>query len=176
MLTSQNGWPVIAPDVADARTRLWVIPGCPDMRLLPGPAGFVLAHWIMWYDRNVEDVLAVVDDHGWGYRQIGGSDEWSNHSSATAVDLNAVKHPQGVRDTFTAEQQAIILDALERRYRNVIKAGMTFRTTADDMHYELVAGRTAVRELAADLYDTRIGKRLREANPEFLWTPAGVEA
>lgn len=173
---SQNGWPVITPeDMAAGALRYWVIPGkARDITfpLLPGAPGFVLAHWCLYFDREIEDLEASVgDDHGWSHRAIGGTDEWSNHASATAVDLNALKHPQGVRGTFTTTQQYKILDALDRRYRAVIRPGLTFRTTADDMHFELATGLILVRELAATLFYTPRGIVLREANPWLTWTP-----
>lgn len=177
MQVSQNGWPTINPRDPQQYKKIqyWTIPGQQRNVIIPmlGAApGLVLAHWCLRFDRRIEDIeYPIGDDHGHSYRPIEGSSYWSNHASATAVDLNSSQHPQGVRYTFTTDQRNRMLDDIEGKYRNVIRAGFTFRTTVDDMHFELVAGRTAVRELAVALYDTNYGQMLREANPWFTWKP-----
>lgn len=86
----------------------------------------------------------------WGYaeRTIRGSDTvLSNHASGTAIDLNAPRHPLGVRGTFTGNQvQAIrrILDYCE----GAVRWGGDYTGRADEMHFEINAGSTAVRRIA----------------------------
>lgn len=182
---SQNGYPVIARADADDALRVWTIPGQSrniDVPLLPAAPGFVLAHWALTVDREIEDLEATIgDDFGWNERPIAGTDEWSNHASATALDLNASRHAQGKTGTWldpspprgksSEWRYERMDDLLAGKYRGVIRAGYTFRTVVDDMHFELVAGRTAVRELATALFDTPRGERLREANTWLRWTP-----
>ena len=172
---SQNGWPVIhAAEVTD-KTQVWTIPGHRRdvrVRLLPGPLGFTLAHWCLWFDRFVEDLEQGEDDWGWAERPVTGSDaDMSNHASATAVDLNALRHPYGRTGTFTEDQRGLMLDTLASKYRGVIRAGFTYRTRSDDMHFEYVAGRLLVRETAASLFNTPFGDQLRDANPWLRWNP-----
>jgi hypothetical protein len=174
VLVSQNGWPLVKAAEQD-KLRQWTIPGQTRnivVPMLPGPPGFVLVHWAVTFDREIEDLEATRgDDFGHSYRPIAGSSEWSNHASATAVDLNAGKHPQGRQRTFSADQLDVIGDRLAGKYRSVIRGGYTFRTTVDDMHWELSTGRILVRELAEDLFDTPRGETIREANPWMEWTP-----
>jgi hypothetical protein len=173
MSVSQNGWTVIAPDDMDAATKVWTIPGQNrnvQLRLLPGAAGFVLAHFALWFDRTIEDIEHPIgDDFAWAYREISGSNEFSNHASATAIDLNASIHPQGKANTFTIPQRDRLTDSLRGKYLGCIRGGYTFRTTVDDMHFELAATRTPIHELGSALFDTPLGKRLREANPWLNW-------
>lgn len=174
MAVSQNGYRVIAPDDINRLTRLWIIPGNSrdiTLRLKAGPVGLTLAHFALFFDREIENIEELADDHAWSYRQISGSDEWSNHASATALDLNATKHPQGRWHTFTSTQQLKMLEAIEGRYQNCIRAGFTYRTTPDDMHFEINAGPTTIDELAVGLYYSPRGEKLRKANPWFKWTP-----
>lgn len=182
---SQNGWPVIDRTDADDALRVWTIPGQQrniQIPLLPAAPGFVLAHWALTVDREIEDLEASIgDEHGYSERPIAGTTEWSNHASATAVDLNSAAHPQGKTGTWmdpspprgrSADWKYERMDdLLAGKYRGIIRAGYTFRTTVDDMHFELVAGRILVRELAESLFDTNRGEKLREANPWLRWTP-----
>jgi hypothetical protein len=170
---SQNGWPVVHEADKDDQTRVWTIPGQSRdvrLRMLPAAPGFVMAHFVLNFDRFIEDVEQGADDWGWAERNIAGDTDISNHASATAVDLNALRHPRGARTTFTVAQQDAVGEMLERKYRNTIGAGMFWRN-ADDMHFEYVTGRLLVRELAGDLWDTPFGIKVREANPWLDWTP-----
>ena len=58
----------------------------------------------------------------------------SNHSSATAIDLNATKHPLGSAGTFTTVQVALI-QALCKKYG--IRWGGDYKGRKDEMHFEI---------------------------------------
>lgn len=164
---SQNGWPVIFDD-ADLRS--WNIPtsaGTMFLQLRPGPPGFLLCHYALWHADNVEPTFGKGDDFGWALRRIAGSTEWSNHASGTAVDLNSSMHPSGQRNTYTQRKSDRIRNRLEERYLNLIKWGGNFRTTPDEMHFELSGGRQEIRELVADLVPTKIGQRIIAANAKL---------
>lgn len=168
-----NGYPVI---LDQSGTRLWSIPKCErSLRLLPGPCGFVLTHWITWFDRNIEWLDApgeTYDEWGWNARpNVNDPDVWSNHASATAADLNSAKHPNGMTRTFTITQVTKMQDRLAERYGNVIKLGVTYHSTPDPMHHELNASRRDVTRIARALFDTSIGREVRAANKHFKWTP-----
>jgi len=82
---------------------------------------------------------------------VRGSDtQVSNHASATAIDLNALKHPRGVRNTFSKGQVAAIRRILAS-YDGVIRWGGDYSTTVDDMHFEINASKARVRAVADDL-------------------------
>ncbi|MEW1951889.1 peptidoglycan-binding protein [Terrabacter sp. NPDC080008] len=87
------------------------------------------------FDREVE---ALVKGWCWGhsYRAISGSTSLSNHSSGTAIDLNAPRHPLGKAGTFTATQRShirSILDACD----GVVRWGGDYSGRKDEMHFEI---------------------------------------
>jgi hypothetical protein len=75
-----------------------------------------------------------LDDWGYCYREIrGSSTALSNHSSGTAIDLNATKHPLGKAGTFPLEKVAMI-QALAKKYS--LTWGGDYRRK-DEMHFEV---------------------------------------
>lgn len=162
--TSQNGWPVI---FEREELREWNIPtstGKLILPLRPGRAGFVLCHYALWHAEQVEPTFGKGDDFGWALRSIAGTREWSNHASGTAIDLNSSMHPSGQRNTYTQRKSDKIRNRLEDRYSNLVKWGGDFRTTPDEMHFELNALRDQIFPLAAELVNTTGGRRLIAAN------------
>jgi len=76
-----------------------------------------------------------LDDWGYCFRNVRGSnDKLSNHSSGTAIDLNATKHPLGKVGTFPAEKVPMIR-ALAKKYGMIW--GGDFKSRADEMHFEI---------------------------------------
>jgi hypothetical protein len=76
-----------------------------------------------------------LDDWGYCYREIrGSSTNLSNHSSGTAIDLNATKHPLGKMGTFPNEKVPMIR-ALAKKYGLIW--GGDFRSRKDEMHFEI---------------------------------------
>ncbi|MFC4854212.1 M15 family metallopeptidase [Actinophytocola glycyrrhizae] len=148
--TSQNGWPVNTPlvtrDVPGTNVRL---------RVAEGPAGEVLIHVASQVSARVENVsmdseAGERDDWGHAHRNVRGGEAVSNHASGTAIDLNATRHPLGVRDTFTPEQQQEIRTILHE-VDNVVRWGGDYRNRADDMHFEIIGSQEEVAAVAARL-------------------------
>jgi hypothetical protein len=167
MMYSQNGWKVLEASTA---TRNWVIPGSRrTLRLHPGHAGFVLVHLALWFHEVVERLdNAVWDDWGWALRAIRGQTRgYSNHASGTAMDLNATKHPLGVRGSFTAAWQYARIRARLVWYAAVIRWGGDYQYRADEMHFEIDKGARAVERLARRLARTPRGRRIIKANPDY---------
>lgn len=159
MAKSQNGWS--ANDVN--QTTSWAIPGTSrKIRLRKGDAGYILVHLAAWFHENVEPIdVGEFDDWGYAERPIRGSDvTLSNHASGTAMDLNAVKHQLGARNTFTNAQERKIRDHL-KLYGGTIRWGGDYSGRPDEMHFEINANAAAVAAIA---------KKLRTAS-----TPAGEE-
>lgn len=146
METSQNGYTVL--DSLDD-CRFYPNPSGVKIPLRRGAAGYVLAHFIRRFHNQVEN-LNRTDCHGYNRRQIAGTDEWSNHASGTAVDLNATKHIYGAEGTFNDQQVRELRELLDK-YDGVIKWGGDYRITKDEMHFEIVADRRTVRDLAERL-------------------------
>ncbi len=146
---------------------LWSLPGAGrSIRLDPGPAGFLLCHFAMWFHHSVESLIPPpFDDWGYARRLIRGSETtWSNHASGTAVDLNASAHPLGVRNTFSDAQMSRIRARLRGRYVGTIAWGADWRVRADEMHYEVVCPSTRATQVADSLRATARGRRLADAN------------
>lgn len=162
-MISQNGWKVIE----DGRgTKYWNA-GDARLQLRPGAAGWLLCHLATWFDQRLERLGDNRDDFGWSLRKIAGSLEWSNHASATAVDLNASAHRYGKRGTFTDHEAEEIHNQLAVRYRSLIRWGGDYHTTVDEMHWEITdnVDFDQVKILVAELRDSPIGKLVRQANP-----------
>jgi hypothetical protein len=144
MPNSQNGWPVVTDD---SRMDETPIHGVPIVNgVLRGDVATVL-HYIA---RRFHDRVEPLFTPGcWGHnvRKIGNSNTWSNHSSGTAMDLNAPRHPQGVRNTFTPAQREEIRDMLEY-LEGVVRWGGDYTGTPDDMHFEIDDTPAAVHRVA----------------------------
>jgi hypothetical protein len=77
----------------------------------------------------------ALDDWGYCFRMVrGATDKLSNHSSGTAIDLNATKHPLGKKGTFPSEKVPM-LRALAKKYG--MMWGGDFRHRSDEMHFEI---------------------------------------
>jgi len=161
---SQNGWPVLEeppPSVA--------VPGT-DVRLTirPGDVSVVLLEVARRFHEEVEPITGGVrDDWGWAYRPIRGKTTgFSNHASATAIDLNATQHPRGVEGTFTTAQKRavhrILADLVdERTGESVVRWGEDYTSTVDGMHFEINADARAV---------ARVATRIRERDDDMKAT------
>lgn len=166
MATSQNGWSVLS---SPSQTHQWVIPGANrSIRLRPGHAGFVLAHFLLWFHEVIERIdKGIYDDWGWAYRAIRGkSTGFSNHASGTAVDIDATKHPLSARGTFKPWQYVRIRAHL-LWMNGVIRWGADYSGRKDEMHFEINKGTKATYALAKRLANTPRGKRIRKANPAY---------
>lgn len=156
MATSQNDWPVFV----NAPPPVWVVPDILKLRVCPGDVAYLFTDLATEFHNTVERVDEKVeeipgyDDWGWNNRNVRNSNTTiSNHASGTAIDLNATKHPQKERGTFTNAQMAQIRRILDR-YRDpltgsrVIRWGGDFSTTVDEMHWEINAEPAAITRVA----------------------------
>jgi peptidoglycan hydrolase-like protein with peptidoglycan-binding domain len=151
MPTSQNGWSAGTPSKIGGLDTSYV-PGT-KVRLPQGvrrgDVATVLHYVAAQFHQHVEPLHA-----GWcwgyNYRPIEGSTALSNHSSGTAIDLNAPRHPMGRRNTFTSAQVTQIRRILAF-CDGVIRWGGDYRTRPDDMHFEIVKNAAAVAKLAAKI-------------------------
>ncbi len=123
------------------------------MMLRDGPAGDVLAEFIRRFDAQVENVDQGADDWGYAHRFIGKSRTWSNHASGTAADLNATRHPQGRRGTFSTAQVAAIRKIIAE-LGSVIRWGGDYSgSSVDEMHFEIIGTPDRVAVVAQALRD-----------------------
>lgn len=96
----------------------------------------LLTHFAAEFHQHIEPIdHGKLDDWGYAFRNVRGStDKLSNHSSGTAIDLNAVKHPLGHAGTFTP-MQTVMIQALCKKYG--LRWGGDFRSRPDEMHFEV---------------------------------------
>jgi len=89
-----------------------------------------------------------LDDWGYCFRMVRGSlNNLSNHSSGTAIDLNATRHPLGKGGTFPVEKIPMI-QALTKKY-GLIWGGNFKRR--DEMHWEIGLSEAKVAALIGSL-------------------------
>lgn len=169
--TSQNGYPVLFDNRVTGplpRLRQLHLPGIDrHVYLRDGSAGFLLGHMAVWWHDVIHPLdTGTWDEWGWYVRPIrGATSGYSNHSSGTALDLDATLHPRGVATErgLTAKQIAAIRDRLNL-YEGCIRWGGDYKITVDAMHFELVKPIGDVEKRARALLDSPRGKRLLSAN------------
>ena len=141
MTTSQNGWSVYTSS-GELAPLPWI-----TGRVRPGAVWTVFDYLCRRFDREVERIDPKAS-WGYAYRAVRGqSSGYSNHASATAVDLNAPRHPLGARGTFNRGQVTAIRRILAD-LDGVVRWGGDYRNRADEMHFEINADAAAVRRVA----------------------------
>jgi hypothetical protein len=147
---SQNGWPAYANTSHFTRFTAagqgwWAA---------NADVAVVFKEFIERFDKEVEEITqSTLDDWSYANRLVRGSTSVvSNHGSATAIDLNALKHPRGVHNTFSKAKAARvrkIKNAItDSSGRPVLRLGMDYTGTVDDMHVEINANATQVKHAA----------------------------
>ncbi|MBM3910472.1 MAG: M15 family metallopeptidase [Thaumarchaeota archaeon] len=136
MNKSQNGWPA-SKNEKEIGIKIFKIKNTDRKIRLQKDAGVILAAFAAEFHAQVEPIDdPEIDDWGYAYRDVRGSDSvLSNHSSGTAIDLNATKHPLGAQNTFT-KQQAVIIRELSKKYG--IRWGGDYAKRKDEQHWEIV--------------------------------------
>lgn len=148
MTVSQNGWSVDPP--LDNRA----VPGT-SVKLAPGVRAGDVATVLLWvaqqWHQRVEPLEAGTC---WGYanRSVRGSTSVSNHASATAMDLNAPRHPLGSAPaaTLSAKQIAEVRKIVAET-DGVVRWGGDYTGRKDVMHFEINASPSAVSAVARKL-------------------------
>lgn len=134
----------------------------------------LFTYLVQEYHERVDSVTGPhkADDWGFAYRVNRNAKNLSNHASATAIDLDATEHPNGVPTAKTFTQREIrevhkILSELD----GVIAWGGDYRGTPDAMHFEIAAKpggnlwRTAAKIRKKMLSDSK--KSSRKTNVEL---------
>jgi hypothetical protein len=135
MLQSHNGWPA-SKDAAEIHIISVPIEGTKVKVRCAKAVAPLIAGFCKEFHQLIEPIdEGALDDWGYAFRMIRGStDKLSNHSSGTAVDLNATKHPLGKAGTFPSEKVPMIR-ALAKKYG--MMWGGDFRRRPDEMHFEI---------------------------------------
>lgn len=134
-LKSSNGWPA-SKDPAVIGVKSYPIPGTGIKIRVAEKVAPLLVALCADFHKLVEPINeGSLDDWGYCFRMIRGStDSLSNHSSATAVDLNSNDHPLGKRETFTMEQETTVRQ-IAAKYG--CRWGGDYKNRADEMHFEI---------------------------------------
>jgi hypothetical protein len=150
---SQNGWPVLTP-----AQLTWFTAAGERFAAANADVASVAAYLITHFDAEVEPIAGkVLDDWSYAQRDIRGSTTTiSNHASATAWDLNATKHPRGVKGTFSAAETAAVRSILGRivddNGNRIFRWGNDFVTAPiDSMHFEINATGAQVAQARVNL-------------------------
>ena len=134
-MISSNGWPA-SKNRAEIGIKSYAIEGT-TIKLACAEA---VAPLLVGFAKEFHELIEPIDGGGlddWGYcfRMVRGSPtNLSNHSSGTAIDLNATKHVLGRVGTFPAEKVPMIR-ALAKKYS--LKWGGDYQNRKDEMHFEV---------------------------------------
>lgn len=140
-MKSGNGW-VASKDPAEIHIRSYAVKGTKIKLRAAIPAGKLLAAFAAEFHEQVEPIdEGTLDDWGYCFRLVRGGTTLSNHSSGTAIDLNASKHPLGKVGTFTKEQSA---DIRELCAKYGLRWGGDYNGRKDEMHFEITENHTDV--------------------------------
>lgn len=142
-LTSPNGWPA-SEDRKAIGIQSFVIPGTKLKIACAKDVAPILVAFCKEFHELVEPIdQGQLDDWGYAFRMTRGSDKvLSNHSSGTAVDLNALKHPLGKSNTFNKEQCNIIT-LLITKYG--LAWGGHYKKRKDEMHFDIKMNKEQVK-------------------------------
>ena len=148
-LTSYNGYPA-SKDPAEIGIKSYSVDGTALRLRCASSVGPLLAAFAAEFNKLIEPIDGgTLDDWGYAFRMVRGStDRLSCHSSGTAIDLNATKHPLGKVGTFPAEKVPMIR-ALAKKYG--LKWGGDYVNRKDEMHFEIEVSATKAKELITKL-------------------------
>ena len=143
-LKSDNGWPA-SKDPAEIGIKSYPVKGTTIKLRCAEKVAPLLVGFAAEFHATIEPIdNGSLDDWGYCFRMVRGrEDRLSNHSSGTAIDLNAIKHPLGAENTFTPEKTLAVL-ALAAKYG--LKSGITYKLRKDPMHFEICLTPKQVKE------------------------------
>ena len=135
MKHSSNGWKASA-NKNEIGVKNYMIEGTTRHFSMAKECAPVLAAFLADFHALVEPIdTGTFDDWGHYFRQVRGMKKLSNHSSGTAVDINATKHALGLKHTFKPAQVATI-KVLLAKY--ALGWGGNYKIRRDDMHFEII--------------------------------------
>lgn len=134
-LKSSNGWPA-SKDRAAIGIKSYPIEGTSIKLACAEAVAPLLVAFCKEFNELIEPLGGgKLDDWGYCFRPVRGTtDKLSNHSSGTAIDLNATQHPLGKAGTFEAGKVPMIR-ALAKKYG--LAWGGDYRNRKDEMHFEI---------------------------------------
>lgn len=144
-VVSQNGWPANIPTSVSRRP----VPGSEvELTVRYGASGDLLLEVASCFDQLVQDIDtargATPDDWGFAERPVRGAlTGLSNHSSGTAIDLNATKWPLGSEPSVNLNPaQIAVVRAICAATGGCVRWGGDYTGRKDPMHFEINDNRT----------------------------------
>ena len=149
MLTSYNGYPA-SKDAKEIGIKSYPVKGTDRKLRCAESVGPLLAAFAAEFHELIEPIdNGGLDDWGYAFRMVRGTtDKLSNHSSGTAIDLNATRHALGKVGTFPAEKVPMIR-ALAKKYG--LKWGGDYVNRKDEMHFEVEVSAAKAKTLIVSL-------------------------
>jgi hypothetical protein len=148
MLTSYNGWPA-SKDQDEIGIKCYKVEGTNLKLRCAQKVEPLLLNFAKEFNELIEPLEGgALDDWGYCFRDVRGvPGKLSNHSSGTAIDLNASKHPLGKVGTFDAAKVPMIR-ALAKKYGLIWGGDWTRK---DEMHFEIALSPEKVKALITKL-------------------------
>lgn len=137
MPKTRNGFPVVPPAARNKELVTITVGGVKFLVLKDAQRPFKR---LLVFLNAVELFSKEGWDGGYAYRPVRGSTTvWSEHSSGTAIDVNASRHPRGVKNAgWTPSQIRVIEWYLKYSPTGQLFTwGNNFKTTPDPMHFEI---------------------------------------
>ena len=149
METSYNGYPA-SKDPAEIGIKSYPVLGTTIKLRCAEKVAPLLVGFAAEFHTLIEPIDAGgLDDWGYCYRMVRGeATKLSNHSSGTAIDLNATQHVLGKIGTFETGKVPMIR-ALAKKYG--LTWGGDYKNRKDEMHFEINIGPAKVAELITKL-------------------------
>jgi len=135
LILSSNGWQASA-DPLEIAIKSYIVPGTKIKLRCSEGAAPLLVTFAAEFHEHIEPIdEGNLDDWGYAFRNIRGSaNRLSNHSSGSAIDINATRHRLGHAGTFKP-MQVVLIQALCKKY--ALRWGGNYVNRKDEMHYEI---------------------------------------
>jgi hypothetical protein len=153
MIKSANGW-TASKVRSEIGIESFAVPGTKLKLACAKAVAPLLVGFAAEFHELIEPIdEGTLDDWGYAYRDVRGSTtSLSNHSSGTAIDLNATQHPLGKVGTFPPEKVPMIR-ALAKKYG--LLWGGDYRNRKDEMHFEVTLTPAKAAALIKKLENTK---------------------
>lgn len=143
-MKSQNGWPA-SKDPLELGIKSYLVPDTKVKLRCAQSVAPLLIGFASEFHNLIEPIDGSADDWAYCYRMVRGSESaLSNHSSGTALDLNAAAHPLAAIGTFDANKVPMIR-ALAKKYG--LRWGGDYHLRKDEMHFEILLNQEQVEKL-----------------------------
>ena len=147
-IKSTNGW-LASEDKNEINVKNYIIAGTDRHFSMREEVAPVLGAFLAEFHKLVEPIdVGTYDDWGHYFRAVRGMTKLSNHSSGTAIDVNATKHGLGLKHTFKPEKVKIIQSLL---VKYGLGWGGNYRVRKDDMHFEIIETPAQVKARIASM-------------------------